>query len=116
MIGTIAVFVIAFVGLRLLRRVWAGADVLLFVIGLVLSIVIWITNGFWSGLICFIVYLVAHGIVIGSNTEVRRGNLRWQFECPECGYNKVDIIYENEYAVRTRCPRCGNEQLHGLIH
>lgn len=116
MVGTIIILVVAFIGLRILRRVWAGADVLLFIVGLGLSIVLLISNGFWSGLICFIVYLIAHGIVIGSNTEVKRGNLRWEFECSECGYNKVDIVDENEYAVRTRCPRCGTEEIHGLVH
>lgn len=116
MIWTIIILVVAFIGLRLLRLAWKGADALLFVIGLGVSITLWITNGFWSGLICFVVYLIAHGIVIGSNTEVKRGNLRWEFECSKCGYNKVDIIDENEYAVKTRCPRCGNEQIHGLLH
>lgn len=116
MIGTIIILVVAFIGLRLLRRVWTGADVLLFVVGLGFSIVLWVTNGFWTGLICFIVYLAAHGIVMGSSTEVKRGNLRWEFECSKCGYNKVVIVEENEYAVRTRCPRCGKEEIHGLVH
>ena len=116
MIGTIIILVLVFIGLRILRRVWVGADVLLLIVGLGLSIVLWVTNGFWTGLICFIVYLIAHGIVMGSNTEVKRGNLRWEFECSKCGYNKVDIVDENEYAVKTRCPRCGNEEIHGLVH
>jgi hypothetical protein len=114
--------------LRLLRSVYEWMDNFLLIsfwIVLIASVVLWIRDGFWSALIFFIVGEFLLGLIYGSGepTKIERNGKVYKFKCTKCGYEKLDIIEEEESEeneegvpiVTLKCKRCGEEQPYKLL-
>lgn len=117
--GTV-LFLFFLVGLviliRFLRKKYEWVDWIAYGIVIIGSIVTWISSGFWSALLFFIISAIIVGIVFGRSTVVKHGNTTWHIDCSKCGYDKVEVIQDEGDHILVRCPRCGTEEWHKLNH
>ena len=112
------ILVIAAVVCRALRSIFVAIDWIVYLFVLVAFIVVWITDGFWSGLLTGVIGCVVVGLLfgIGGGTEVRKFGHKYTLSCKKCGYDHLEITAHTELGVITRCRRCGEVCHHKLNH
>lgn len=76
-----------------------------------LFIYLWITDGFWSGMLLILLLGIPFGVgmhITGlPDTVVHRGSRRYSLECKNCGCTKLEILCEDENHVTYKCRNCG---------
>lgn len=118
LIGWAIVLVVVAIICRALRAVFKAVDSIIYICVLAAFIIVWITDGFWMGLLagvigCIVVYLL---FGIGGGTEVRKFGHKYALKCNECGYDHLEITAHTDDGVVTRCKRCGHICCHTLNH
>lgn len=108
---------IAVIG-RLLRSQFEIVDGIICIIVIIASIIVWISNGFWMGVLTFFGGSFCFGLLfgMGGDTQIRRYGHRYTLKCDKCGYEKLTIVEEFEGGVTTKCKRCGDVVAHILNH
>lgn len=114
-VGTLLVIGGVIVIARLLRSMFAWIDWVSYLVILVIGIIQWINNGFWSGLLAFFIGAVIITILfgLGDSTEVYVNGRKGEIECPKCQYGKLDIISNDNGIVTAKCKRCGEVSYFG---
>lgn len=117
-IGWVILLIVLAAICRALRSVFKAVDWIVFLLIFAAFIIVWITEGFWMGLIILFIGSAIAGILfgIGGGTEVHKFGYKYTLTCDKCGYDHLEIIDEDELGVTTRCKRCGDVQGHILRH
>lgn len=117
-IGWIIALVVISIVCRALRSIFKVVDWIAYLIVLAAFVIVWITNGFWMGLLAGIIGCVVVAILfnIGGGTEVKMFGHTYTLECDKCGYDHLEILEYTEVGVRVRCKRCGKESFFILRH
>lgn len=117
-LGWAITLVIAAIVCRALRSAFKAIDWIVYLLVLAAFITVWITDGFWMGLLAGVIGCVAVSLLfgIGSGTEVRKFGHKYTLSCEECGYDNLEITAHTELGVVTRCKRCGQVCHHTLNH
>lgn len=120
LIGSVVGLIVLSIILRLLRRLFRVVDYLIYFFVFGISIYVWVTEGFWWGILVFFVSALIVSILtgMGSRTEIRRYGKKWSFECSECGYGNLEVLSDEATdmgsVIVTKCPRCGQKQVWSL--
>ena len=116
--GWIIILAVAAIVCRLLRSIWQAIDWIAYLLVLILFIAVWISEGFWAGLLAGFLGCIAVARLFGINvgTEVRKFGHTYTLTCDDCGYDNLEIKEHTELGVVTRCKRCGHICHHTLNH
>jgi hypothetical protein len=110
LIGTLIVLVVLCIIVRALRARYAWIDWIFYILLVLAVIGTWVSSGFWAAVGVSIVGLIIVGLLLGLSHEetIHINGRSYTFECEECGYNRLDILYYDEHAATTKCKRCGH--------
>lgn len=116
--GWIIILAVAALICRALRSIWAAVDGIAYLSVLILFIVAWVSEGFWTALLVGVLGSIAISFLfgIGSGTEVRKFGHKYTLTCEKCGYDNLEIMEHTDFGVVTRCRRCGQVCHHTLNH
>lgn len=117
-IGWAIALVIVAIICRALRATFEAIDWIVYILVLAAFVIVWITDGFWMGLLTGVIGSVAVSLLfgIGSGTEVRKFGHKYTLTCNKCGYDDLEITTHTDDGVITRCKRCGKVCHHTLNH
>lgn len=117
-IGWTIVLIVVAILCRILRSIFEAIDWIVYLLVLAAFIIVWITDGFWMGLLAGFIGCVAVSLLfgIGSGTEVRKFGHKYTLSCDKCGYDNLEITAHTDDGVVTRCRRCGQVCHHTLNH
>lgn len=116
-IGWIIILIVATIVCRVLRSVFEAIDWIAYLLVPAAFIFVWITNGFWSGLLAGIIGCAAVSLLfgIGGGTEVRMFGNKYTLTCTKCRYDDLDIAERTDNGIiTTRCKRCGHKDIFRL--
>lgn len=116
--GWIIILAVTALICRGLRSIWVAVDDIAYVSVLILFIVVWVSEGFWTALLAgFLGFLAITFLFgIGSGTEVRKFGNKYTLKCEKCGYDKMEIMEHTDFGVVARCKRCGQVCNYTLNH
>ncbi len=117
-LGWIIILVVVSIICRILRSLFQAVDWIVYLLILAAFIFIWITKGFWWGLLAGIIGSVVATFLfgMGGGTKVSKFGHTYTLTCKDCGYDDLEITTDTEVGVVTRCKRCGKVQAHILRH
>lgn len=117
-IGWAIVLVVVAIICRALRAVFEAIDWIVYLFVLAAFIIVWITDGFWMGLLAGVIGCVVVSLLfgIGGGTEVRKFGYKYTLTCDKCGYDHLEITAHTNDGVVTRCKRCDHVCHHTLNH
>lgn len=103
---------------RVLRAAFWAVDWIVYILIAAAFVLIWITNGFWMGLLAGVIGLVAARLLfsIGGGTEVRKFGHKYTLTCHNCGYGDLEIVEHTDDGVISRYRRCDYVCHHRLNH
>lgn len=115
-IGWGIILIVVAIICRALRSAFKAIDWIVYLFVLAAFIIVWITDGFWMGLLAGIIGCVIVSLLfgIGGGTEIRKFGHKYTLTCGECGYDHLEITKHTDIGVITRCKRCGNVCHHTL--
>ena len=116
--GWTIVLVIISLICRGLRSIFEAVDWIAYLLPWAAFIIVWISEGFWAGLLYGIIGCIAISLLfgIGGGTQIRKFGRRYTLTCDKCGYEHLKITEETDLGVVTRCRRCGQVCYHMLNH
>ena len=110
--GVILILVIAAIVLRLLRSLFEWVDYVAYGIAIIVPIIVWITNGFWTAVLAYIITSIAVYLLFGIGNEKTKwqgdDGQRYSISCHKCNYEYMEILSSDEKGVYARCKRCGD--------
>lgn len=118
LIGWIILLVATVIICRALRAAFRAVDWIVYILVAAAFIAVWITDGFWMGLLAgFIGFIAAVFLFgIGSGTTVRKFGHKYTLTCHNCGYDSLEIVEHTDDGVISRCRRCDYVCHHRLNH
>lgn len=94
---------------RLLASVFPAIRIIAWIAIAIFAIAIGVTNGFWYGVLVFVVLGIAAAILFGTGGDESAAS-----RCSKCGSRDIILIYEGDSKRVTGyyCPHCNETTLH----
>ena len=108
LVGVLAIMAVVAIVVRILRRMFKWVDYIIIANMILTPIIVGISEGWGAGIIAFFGTAFFSSLLfgVGNKTEIRKFGHKYSLECSECGYEKLEILQEEDNIVVTKCKRC----------